>query len=419
MSEFPELHESHPEPSFLRPVDSTPPGRKYRPSRQHQASRRSWLPPTPEVPRKPPPPRPVPIPSPHIKARGLTELNQNVNPQYEDVDQDDPDLESRAVPREGLPTPYEEEEGTLLGSLISGLRGLSKAMRRDRAPQSQPAPPGVVLSGYESPGRPGSFYVQASRTPVTTPPPAAIRQHHSPSRTSEHSHDHGSIDLHDGDTTVVHHETAPLSPSLSDPPSAELRASSDYAKMDSPDASSDISLHSSVKKFFRDLNDLPWVATHVAADYLPGQSTPRRRPIKRRPVSSWYSHDHRQSVDLLSSGSSATPPPRHRLTSSVISPMPSLSPGVAYREGYPTRSPKISSEAPVYISENHGFPKYPHGYAPAPQPRYVAQPAGSVRGHREAQPVHLQAAPGLLPRDEAHESQYPYLISRPPIAQTP
>jgi len=326
-----------------------------------------------------------------------------------DVDQDTPDLGSRA-------SKSEQRERTLVGSFMSGLKGLSKAMMRDRSPERNPAPPGTVLSGYESPGRPGSFYVQSSQVPVTAPARAAIRQHHSPSA-SRNLHDrHGSLDFHEGENPALYHETSPLRVNVSDPVAAEPQTPYDHTKTGSPtDESSDVPFHSrisSIQKLFRDLNDMPWITTHVAADYIPGE-TNRRRNARRRPLVSWYSHERRRSVDLLSGGSSPTPVQDHRRASSGIAPVLDSSP-VVHRGNH--RSPKINIEVPVDTSESHVFPKYPHGYVPASQlpqaAQFVTLPSGASAGRdRRETPTHRP-----LPESR---SQHPYPVSRPPMAQFP
>jgi hypothetical protein len=375
-----EFHESHRETPFLRPLDSlTPPGPKFRATRLSQPNRLPV-----QESRKPPPPEPVPIPSPHPKARGIAELNQNINPQYAGVDPRDSDIESSAGFGDGLPSTPEGERRTFGGALMSGWRALSKSMMRDRGSERSH----VLPPGYDSPGRPGTFYVQVSQEPVVAPAPAAIRQHHSPSRDSRDRHK--PLDLHNGETAAVHHESSPLRMNPVNLASAEAHSSSsEYSKMDVPDVHGNIPLHArvaAVQKFFRDLHDLPWVATHVAADYIPGQSTPRHRTVVRPPVASWYSQDRHHSVDLFSGGS--TPRSSHP-------PAPSGSnPGPTY--GADHRSPKTSKETPVVYTEARGYPMYPHGYAPPSllPAQYVVSTGRTAgqSGFRPVVPVHPQGA---------------------------
>ena len=78
---------------------------------------------------------------------------------------------------------------------------------------------------------------------------------------------------------------------------------SDYAKMDSPirfaPPDDSFSVHvTRVRKFFRELKDLPWTSERVAVDYVPAKSS-RAHTGKAKPKGSWYSINKLQDIDLL------------------------------------------------------------------------------------------------------------------------
>ncbi|GLB34080.1 hypothetical protein LshimejAT787_0109640 [Lyophyllum shimeji] len=167
-------------------------------------------------------------------------------------------------------------------------------------PRPPPAPP----------SHPGS--VHARPVPADSSPVA------SPSRTAHESIETGT---HDDEATAVEHEVLPVAQVMGSPVYVEPRLGSDYAKMDSPRLSitSLASYVSRVQKFFRDLNDLPWVAERVTVDYVPGESKGRRQARERRAQrpTSWYGNvpnalPGHHNVDLFSESTSpASPPAMH------------------------------------------------------------------------------------------------------------
>ncbi|KAG6905116.1 hypothetical protein DXG01_004775 [Tephrocybe rancida] len=119
-----------------------------------------------------------------------------------------------------------------------------------------------------------------------SPSPPAISPGTSSSNTI-----HDTVDDYEG-TTAVSHDAIPGAPDIGSPVYIEPQPTIDYAKMDSPRISiaSIGSYISRVQQFFRDLNELPWVAERITVDYVPGETKGRRQARERRlqrPIS-WY-----------------------------------------------------------------------------------------------------------------------------------
>ncbi len=148
-----------------------------------------------------------------------------------------------------------------------------------------------------------------------TPPPPASAHGANISVEGTTAVDHGPMQpVH----VHVHHNPPPSQPpshAIRSPVLAEPQPGSDYAKMydmvtPPPTEMSFSSYMSRVGQFFRDLNNLPWVAERITVDYVPGQPTQRlgrRMSGSTRPsqqVMSWYGGPH-GSVNLLSDGSAS------------------------------------------------------------------------------------------------------------------
>ncbi|KAF8238990.1 hypothetical protein L208DRAFT_1374902 [Tricholoma matsutake] len=232
----------------------------------------------------------------------------------------------------------------------------------------------------------------------------------------------------DGD---VHHEPLPEPLPMGSPVFVEPEPGSDYAKMDSPtptpSTASLASYLSRVRKFFQELNDLPWVASErVTVDYYPSRSqrAARRRstvharsplpPPPQRPVISWYDTNnpaHQGLVDLFSSSSSpstvmaevqiqgAQPLPKNArvVYPAVYGPVTPLRPNqypnslpapapapMSYRATVRTESSSSSRDG----EESFNRPMYPHGYVSYQQHGAAgAQYAGDTI-HHMTQPAH-------------------------------
>jgi len=229
---------------------------------------------------------------------------------------------------------------------------------------------------------------------------------------------------------MVHNGGA--APAEESPVYVEPRPSSDYDKMESPIRSPSVtSLNSRfvrVGKFFQDLYDLPWVATRITADYIPGEQS---RARYRKAPTTWYPEGLHSPIDLLAGGR-RTPPNR------VLSPgnhMPNSSATLAYYNSRPdVRSPSPPyerSRSPPYIgNQNRGPPfvphggryaVYPHGYAPdyAGQPLYVypsSNPQPQSRPGFQSSSVSV-AGQGYIPE---RQGQPVYMVAHsPPHAFVP
>ncbi|KAF8992016.1 hypothetical protein BDZ89DRAFT_1086410 [Hymenopellis radicata] len=103
----------------------------------------------------------------------------------------------------------------------------------------------------------------------------------------------------EGTTAVGHEPVLRVNPDSPIHASPDLRPASDYAKMDPPPpGSGEISFKSFLSRvgnFFRDLNELPWMAERITADFVPGEPvhrlshTPSYHSVRKasRP-STWY-----------------------------------------------------------------------------------------------------------------------------------
>lgn len=196
----------------------------------------------------------------------------------------------------------------------------------------------------------------------------------------------------------VHHSHAPSQPpshAIRSPVLVEPQPGSDYAKMydmatnSSPPTEMSFSSYlSRLGQFFRDLNNLPWVAERITVDYVPGQPTQRlgrRMSGSTRPsqqVMSWYGGPH-GSVNLLSDGSASIrhrqmpqspyvygspPPPIH-----LMSQQPQM--GMAY----PGSAASMNQPPQAFMMHPQYYVPYqPDGGIYAPQPQ---MPSSQTSGH--------------------------------------
>lgn len=163
----------------------------------------------------------------------------------------------------------------------------------------------------------------------------------------------------EGTTAVGHEPVFRVNPDSPIHASPDLRPASDYAKMDPPPpGSGEISFKSFLSRvghFFRDLNELPWMAERITADFVPGE------PVRR------LSHTpSRQSVRKASRPATWYGPEAFDLTRGMGSPM-SLQPEIMvesnerpaiYPGGYvPSQSNYIYS-GPPRVQESYRYP-YP------------------------------------------------------------
>ncbi|KII87075.1 hypothetical protein PLICRDRAFT_42714 [Plicaturopsis crispa FD-325 SS-3] len=375
-------------------------------------------------------PRPIPIPSPAVNARGAAELASTE--EYMTVDAPPGDVEAGYSDVKGRQRGGSGSRG-IVGGFVRGLKKIPKAMMLSNPTERRPTRRGTAdtygtggtagtdiqtpLPQYESAGRiptlpENARYVQGMDMPMAHP--AAIRseehlqQSHSrhpssatthdarthdsythdnhtmhthDSRTLHHTHDSHMYDGLDGDTTAVHHDVPPHAHTNS-PVFIEPRPASDYDKMSEPirppSARSFSSSIMRVARFFRELNDLPWVSERVAADYFPAER--HRRARRARPATiSWYTHQQpNQSLDLLSNG---TPSPAMHQIPSHRHRMPHSSTTLAMGNDIRRRSPERATS-----------PHYPYGYTP--QPLYI-YPGGPPHGSGSGSSLHGGGSPEL------------------------
>ncbi|KAF8076683.1 hypothetical protein FPV67DRAFT_1472311 [Lyophyllum atratum] len=219
------------------------------------------------------------------------------------------------------PTSARSDNKRFVGGFVAAVK---KAVRQQGSSQMQPHP---------EEGRPLARGHNPEQNYGGSPPPAAAEYHSgsvhahpmpsansSPVASSSHTaHESIETGTHDDDITAVEHERVPVGEVIGSPVYVEPQPGSDYAKMDSPRRSitSLASYASRIQKFFRDLNDLPWVAERVTVDYVPGESKGRRQARERRAQrpTSWYGNipnalPGHHNIDLFSETTSPTSLPR-------------------------------------------------------------------------------------------------------------
>jgi hypothetical protein len=281
-----------------------------------------------------------------------------------------------------------------VGDFVGGMKRVFGGNRPNRTSSLE-----EELGGIES--APSPSRVQSPHTfpqPLQQPPSAA-----SVSRRSDSIPD---------DPTVVRYEPLPDPLPMGSPVYVDPQPGSDYARMDSPSpppsTASLGSYISRVRKFFQDINELPWVASErVTIDYYPslGQRASRRRsanvrsplPHPHRPVVSWYDKSrqpYQERDDLFSSSSGAStvmaeiqiegsqPLPKNaRVVYPALyvptatlqqSQYPSAPPAPVYPV-YPTTAKsyrglgRAESFSSSYNGASRNAPVYPHGYVPYQQ----------------------------------------------------
>ncbi|KAI0034566.1 hypothetical protein K488DRAFT_83861 [Vararia minispora EC-137] len=215
---------------------------------------------------------------------------------------------------------------------------------------------------------------------------------------------------------AVHIESG--SPVYHEPPLAD-----DYQRMESPARPpADPPLPKQLArlgKFFHTLNELPWLASTIAADFVPEESARARR--KHAVNASWYTSKHRD-VDLLG-GSSST---RVLLGQGVQAP-PHASSGTlpAYAQASRASVDNLRSQQPAA----NAYPlQYPYAIAPLPPPPpmyFYPSPAAQAAGQptevrpQPAYPLYLVAVPSTSasylssPEHVMHSSPPPIHIHSP------
>jgi len=207
---------------------------------------------------------------------------------------------------------------------------------------------------------------------------------------------HETDDNYDG-TTATDHQMLSFGSVHGSPVSVELQPGSDYAKMDTPPSSTGsintlASYMTRVQKFFRDINELPWVAERVTVDYVPGQSNRHRAPLPHRVLhrpTSWYGNrpglgnPSTFTIDPSSDSSSKQSPvlPARAMTAAPLQTVP-----LAATAQPPTKYPRPMRPP----SGRKWNPTYPTGYVPPEEAASMAAryPGLSFHdGHRTSAPV--------------------------------
>lgn len=406
---------------------------------------------------------------------------------------DDPDIdpEDMTVPLDDTPDDGEHPQGQVytdvepakkkgrakrfVGGFMMGLRNVPKMMSRGHAQEPPSAPPVPFAPQFSNPPQlPQLHRMQSSRL---QPPPAHVEplnprrsrpspQDH-PAQVASSTHlevtpaasipQYAQEDSTQSSNTTATSQTGPITPEqttdapidlpnphdtpldtsarIESPVQIELRPAADYTAMDQPiydDApETTFSTHvNRVGKFISDFTRLPWISSHVAVDYEPGESR-RARYAGQKPGPSWYTKENHEKLDLL-----ATPPMRQRApparaqASSRPGPSrphrprtPPLSPSSrdAATAVRPARTPRsITSgdardlDSPGASSHGHGHHSYSYTYYYAPQPLYVyPSPHGSPVGHGPPD------MPGLrLPSPSGREAPQAipvYMLAAPPM----
>jgi hypothetical protein len=460
-------------PSFLRPIDRVPSGpRDPMSTRYGQAHRRSpsWV--SVDKPVAPAP-EPIPVPTPVINARGLAEMSVE---EYMTVDPDEIDDLELASKQQ---TAAQNRKRGFVGGFVSGLRRLPKAMLKSYSSERKPVRQAtastldtagslpqyteheqVIPDAGPSVAMP-NVVTFVDTTPVEEPAPMEDEEleyqshyshhthhtqhtqhthhthqdhHYSHSNETDHQvHDHSTglqdqtigQDPPDGETTVVHHEILPAT--LVNSPQFSMASDYENNMTYSTPPPSDVSLgthFARVRKFFRDLNDLPWVSSsRIVVDYFPGEENRKRYRSKPKPKISWYPTHHTQSpLDLLGSPPEAVAGSKRKHNSVSTS-------SIAYHDR--SRSHRQQQSWDNRRSPPRGYgTMYPHGYVPYAPPGFVRpQPIGQplyayTNGSgppmgwnypemQQAMPVYVLASP-----PHGRGSAFTEPISRPPPAQT-
>ena len=244
------------------------------------------------------------------------------------------------------------EKRNLVGGFVSGLRRLPKVMSRSRLKDhgklGRPGPPSAASTADTGRATLGRY-----RPPLEPIPKADsddipdVERLESPARvasdspqrlilsTDENSYDQdrsqssgvlssGEPRTHSDINTSISSQgfgqniSDPIA--ISTPILAEPRPSADFAKMEPPPRpppeESVASQLARIRRFFRDLNGLPWIAPRdISEAYVPGQSPSRRRYSRQtqpKPPVSWYMPRNNRPLDLLAGPSTTGLLPSHQ-----------------------------------------------------------------------------------------------------------
>jgi hypothetical protein len=205
-----------------------------------------------------------------------------------------------------------------------------------------------------------------------------------------------------------------------DPPRSE-----DYAGMDVDSHGEDTSEASvpsqfaRIAKFFRDLNNLPWVSPNVTVDFDPADAERARLTHAQGSGKSWYT-GHLQDLDLLAGGSSTrrlTAPSGHSL-----GPAPGSSTTLAPFHG--PGSASSSEGTAAHLPAAPTLPSYPYPVqtlALPPHPLYYypypGMPQQQQQQQQQQQPLARtpeQVSPQSSGNSDVPRQPFLYVVAMPP-----
>ena len=331
-------------------------------------------------------------------------------------------------------------------------RTMSQAIRAPRI-ESQPTYQSLTNPSSRHHSHHGSLHnAQRSSPPrtVRNPDPASSTEEGSDIRTNAHS---PQPSRHPIDTEPSHPGTSPISPldptrrptvtvqsPTRSPIYVEPELADDYAAMDTevePEPEPSVpSQFARIGKFFRELNNLPWVSPNVTVDFNPEDSG-RGRHVSAHPRGtgkSWYT-SHLHDLDLLggaagdSSTRRLTAPSGHSLAhaqgSSATLARGQGSGSASSSEGATTHLPAphvgpgfglSPSSLPSYTVPQIAMPSQPLYFFPAtypamqPQPPQPRGPGPSPNGADQTSPQSSGNSDPGVPRQQP----YFYVVAMPP-----
>jgi len=170
-----------------------------------------------------------------------------------------------------------------------------------------------------------------------------------------------------------------------------------------------------IAKFFRDLNNLPWVSPNVTVDFDPTEAERERQAHARVPGRSWYT-GHLHDLDLLGGSTSTrrlTAPSGHSFgrapgSSATLAP-PQGSGSASSSEGASAHLPSAHPTNPSYPHiPTLALPPQPvYLYPYAPMPQHPAPPVRAPDGTD-------QVSPQLSGHSDVPRQPYVFMVAMPP-----
>jgi hypothetical protein len=202
----------------------------------------------------------------------------------------------------------------------------------------------------------------------------------------------------------------------------EPQRADDYAGMDvessaestsEPPASSQLPR---IAKFFRDLNNLPWVSPNVTVDFDPTEAERSRHTHVRGPGRSWYT-GHLDDLDILGGGSSSRIPIAP--SSHSLGPAPGSSATLAPHHGSGSASSSEGASAahlPTAHAHHYKYPFPVPTLALPPQPLYLyPYPAVPQQPPPARKPDGTeQMSPQSSGHSDAPQQPYLFVVAIPP-----